>query len=130
MVTTPGRSFEVPFQLKFLPSRKLFDLMQMIPDHDDKVTQEAISTAYDHTAKAWETKFSVPYSVCGCPPPVKSNSTGAIISAFTRKGEGKAAPATVSNPRPDLVSVDNANADQTHPSDHNSVALINPAGKT
>ncbi|KAG8985449.1 hypothetical protein FRB94_004854 [Tulasnella sp. JGI-2019a] len=135
MITTPG-NFVVPtldidlawhtHQLLCTSYRKLFDLMQMIPDHDDKITQETISTAYDQTAKAWEAKFSVPYSVCGCPPPIKSNPAGAIISVFVRKGKSKATPVTVNNPRPDLVSVDDANADETHPSDHNSVALINP----
>ncbi|KAG9012488.1 hypothetical protein FRB94_005805 [Tulasnella sp. JGI-2019a] len=135
MITTPGR-FVVPtldidlawhtHQLLCTSYRKLFNLMQMIPDHDDKVTQEAISTAYDQTAKAWEARFSVPYSVCGCPPPVKSNPNSAIMSALVRKGKGKATPITVNNPRPDLVSVDDTSADDTHPSDDNSVALINP----
>ncbi|KAG8886309.1 hypothetical protein FRB98_001329 [Tulasnella sp. 332] len=108
--------------------RKLFNIMGMVPDHDDKVTQGALSISYDQTAEAWQARFSVPYSVCGCPPPIKSNSANPITSLLSRKGKGKGAPGPVEiiNHRPDLVSVKVVNADETHPSDHNSVALINP----
>ncbi|KAG9036597.1 hypothetical protein FRB95_008431 [Tulasnella sp. JGI-2019a] len=106
--------------------RKLHSIMGVVPDHDDKITQGAISTAYDQTAEAWKDRFSVPYSVCGCPPPVKGSSGGTFKSLFSRKGKSKAPPTTINNTRPDLVSVDDINADETHPSDHNSVALMNP----
>ncbi|KAG9036620.1 hypothetical protein FRB95_008454 [Tulasnella sp. JGI-2019a] len=98
----------------------------LVPDHDDKVTQGAISAAYDQTAEAWKARFSIPYSVCGCPPPIMGSSGGSITSLLSRKGRGKAGLVTVSNPRPDLVSADEVYANATHPSDHNSVALINP----
>ncbi|KAG9012492.1 hypothetical protein FRB94_005809 [Tulasnella sp. JGI-2019a] len=107
-------------------SRKLYDVMGIVPDHDDKVTQGAISAAYDQTAEAWKARFSIPYSVCGCPPPIMGSSGGSITSLFSRKERGKAGLVTVSNPRPDLVSADEVYANATHPSDHNSVALINP----
>ncbi|KAG8850375.1 hypothetical protein FRB96_000439 [Tulasnella sp. 330] len=135
MVSTPGK-FVVPtldidlawhtHQLLCSSYQKLYEIMSIVPDHDDKVTQGAISTAYDQTAEAWKVKFSVPYSVCGCPPPVKSNAVGALKSVFSWKGKGKAVPTTLYNARPDLVSIDDNKADETHPSDHNSVALINP----
>ena len=36
------------------------------PDHDDKVEEGALNFAYERTAKAWKSRFGVPYSVCGC----------------------------------------------------------------
>ena len=43
-------------------------LLGRTPDHDDKVEEEALSSAYDITARAWQQRFHVPYSVCGCTP--------------------------------------------------------------
>lgn len=43
---------------------------------------------------------------------------------FTFKGKAKAKP--LENPHPELVSETDMAADETHPSDHNSVAIINP----
>ncbi|KAG9012482.1 hypothetical protein FRB94_005799 [Tulasnella sp. JGI-2019a] len=135
MASTPSK-FTVPtldidlawhtHQLLCASYRTLRDIIGIIPDHDDKVTQGALSTAFDDTAKAWKARFAIPYSVCGCPPPVKANPAITVISAFSRKGKGKAVPDGITNPRPDLISVELINADETHPSDHNSVALINP----
>ncbi|KAG9034217.1 hypothetical protein FRB95_013498 [Tulasnella sp. JGI-2019a] len=120
-------------QLLCVSYRNLFNIMGIVPDHDDKVTQSALSTAYDETAAAWKARFSVPYSVCGCPPPIKSKSTSPITSIlnFSRKGKGKAAPnelSSINNPRPDLVAASDVSAEDTHPSDHNSVALMNSKG--
>ncbi|GAA6022799.1 hypothetical protein JCM10207_000423 [Rhodosporidiobolus poonsookiae] len=38
-------------------------------DHDDKVEENALATAFNDTARAWQSRFGVPYSTCGCPPP-------------------------------------------------------------
>lgn len=40
--------------IAFPISRKLADVIGVIPDHDDKVAQDALSTAYDETAAAWK----------------------------------------------------------------------------
>ncbi|KAG8946579.1 hypothetical protein FRC04_011557 [Tulasnella sp. 424] len=116
MVTTAGK-FAVP---------------TLVPDHDDKVSQGALSDAYDKTAEAWKARFGVPYSVCGCLPPTKSmeipgsDSRGGF-SLFSKKGKSKAEPAKpFENTRPDLVSAADDAAEQTHPSDHDAVAIINP----
>ncbi|KAG9024432.1 hypothetical protein FS837_005369, partial [Tulasnella sp. UAMH 9824] len=78
------------------------------------------------------TWFGVPYSVCGCLPPVKSlevarsGSRGSFWS-FSKKGKAKPQEKPeFGNPRPDLISVADEPAEQMHPSDHNAVAIINP----
>ncbi|KAG9036618.1 hypothetical protein FRB95_008452 [Tulasnella sp. JGI-2019a] len=124
MVSIPGK-FIVPTL-----SRKLYDIIGKVPDHDDKVAQGALSTAFDDTAKAWTARFAIPYSVCGCPPLVKVNTAAAVISALSWKGKGKVVPTAINNTRPDLVSIELSNAEETHLSDHNSVALINPQSES
>ncbi|KAG9048660.1 hypothetical protein FS837_012288 [Tulasnella sp. UAMH 9824] len=104
----------------------------LVPDHDDKVNQGALSDAYDKTAEAWKERFGVPYSVCGCLPPLKamdiSGGSGGGLSLFSKKGKSKAAlEKPFENARPDLISPSDAVADQTHPSDHYAVAIMNPA---
>lgn len=110
------------------------------PDHDDKVEEGALSAAYDVTARAWQSRFGVPYSVCGC-----GNSAGGVTDKISRlfisssKSGEKSAKSGVSvdgssssaamiaarkNPRPDLISVDDGDADATHPSEHNSVLVV------
>ncbi|KAG8897348.1 hypothetical protein FRC00_004421 [Tulasnella sp. 408] len=117
MVVSPG-SYVVP---------------TLVPDHDDKVNQGALSDAYDKTAEAWKERFGVPYSVCGCLPPLKAmdisgGSGGGGLSLFSKKGKSKAAlEKPFENARPDLISPSDDVADQTHPSDHYAVAIMNPA---
>ncbi|KAG8881240.1 hypothetical protein FRB97_009739 [Tulasnella sp. 331] len=136
--STPGK-FVVPtldidlawhtHQLLSTSYRKLHDIMGTVPDHDDKVNQGTLSTAWDSTAEAWKARFGVPYSVCGCAPPMKPASVGnVILSVFSRNGKDKASQSSkqVKNARPDLVSALDMSAEETHPSDHNAVALINP----
>lgn len=75
---------------------------------------------------AVQARFGVPYAVCGCLEASKILSAKAasnLLSVF-RKAKGK--EKAFNNPRPDLVSVEDANAAETHPSQHDSVAVINP----
>ncbi|KAG8933520.1 hypothetical protein FRC01_008603 [Tulasnella sp. 417] len=113
-------------------ARKLKDIIGVVPDHDDKVSQGALSDAYDKTAEAWKARFGVPYSVCGCLPPTKSlevpgsDSRGSFW-LFAKKGKSKVDEhPKFENSRPDLISVADEAAGQMHPSDHNAVAIINP----
>ncbi|KAG8933502.1 hypothetical protein FRC01_008782, partial [Tulasnella sp. 417] len=112
--------------------RKLKDMIGVVPDHDDKVSQGALSDAYDKTAEAWKARFGVPYSVCGCLPPTKSlevpgsDSRGSFWP-FSKKGKSKVDEhPKFENSRPDLISIADEAAGQMHPSDHNAVAIINP----
>ncbi|KAG8971606.1 hypothetical protein FRC05_010952 [Tulasnella sp. 425] len=104
----------------------------LVPDHDDKVNQGALSDAYDKTAEAWKSRFGVPYSICGCLPPVKtmdicSGPSTSGLPLLSKKGRSKVALETpFENTRPDLISPSDGVADQTHPSDHHAVAILNP----
>ncbi|KAG9024704.1 hypothetical protein FS837_005237, partial [Tulasnella sp. UAMH 9824] len=102
--------------------------LPQVPDHDDKVGQGALSDAYDKTAEAWKARFGVPYSICGClPPDSSSGSSGSSFSLFSKKGKSKSTlEKPIENPRPDLLSPSDEAAEQTHPSDHHAVAIINP----
>ncbi|KAG8913386.1 hypothetical protein FRC01_004572, partial [Tulasnella sp. 417] len=137
MASTPG-NFIVPtldidlawhtHQLLCDSYRKVKEVIGIIPDHDDKVGQGALSDAYDKTAEAWKARFGVPYSICGCLPPSTSGGFGSsAFSLFSRKGKSKSTLENpLQNPRPDLLSPSDDAADQTHPSDHHAVAIINP----
>ncbi|KAG8971556.1 hypothetical protein FRC05_010966 [Tulasnella sp. 425] len=105
-----------------------FVVPTLIPDHDDKVSQGAFSDAYDKTAEAWKARFGVPYSICGClPSDIPNSSSGSPFSFFSKKGKSKSSSEKpLENPRPDLLSPSDDAADQTHPSDHHAVAIINP----
>ncbi|KAG9039007.1 hypothetical protein FS837_001144 [Tulasnella sp. UAMH 9824] len=105
-----------------------FVVPTLVPDHDDKVGQGALSDVYDKTAEAWKNRFGVPYSICGClPQDNSSGSSGSSFSLFSKKGKSKSKLENpLENPRPDLLSPSDEAADQTHPSDHHAVAIINP----
>jgi len=95
-------------------------LLGRTPDHDDKVEESALSNAYDITARAWQERFHVPYSVCGCTP----LSSGGMMNRISRLFGGKKPQnKPIHNARPDLVSILDDDADATHPSEHNSVVV-------
>jgi len=96
------------------------------PDHDDAVEETALSSAYDITARAWKARFGVPYSVCGCAPdPIQSNTFSKLASKIFKPDAAKReTSAELKNERPDLVSAEEADADATHPSEHNSVLVM------
>lgn len=125
-----------------------WDTIQYIartPDHDDKVEEGALSNGYDITARAWkvcalcspisfryllaprsfQARFGVPYSVCGCAPV----STGGVTEKLSKLFKSKPEPTgdSLVNTRPDLVSIEDSDADATHPSEHNSVVLVKHA---
>ncbi|KAF8305769.1 hypothetical protein DL93DRAFT_2144320 [Clavulina sp. PMI_390] len=103
--------------------------LRRTPDHDDKVEEGALSSAYDYTARAWKSRFGVPYSVCGCGP-LEEGLGDKISKLFTSKSKSAAnAQIGPKNPRPDLVSIDDADADATHPSEHNSVVFVPGKGR-
>ncbi|KAG8925311.1 hypothetical protein FRC01_010377, partial [Tulasnella sp. 417] len=73
-------------------------------------------------------RFGVPYSICGClPPDVSNGSSSSAFSFFSKKGKSKSShDKPLENPRLDLLSLSDEAADQSHPSDHHAVAIINP----
>ena len=94
------------------------------PNHDDNVDAEALSAAYDATAKAWRLRFGVPYSVCGCIPDTehdRKSRIGRLRTSFSRVGgkKNKLSLTPKFNTRPDLVTLEDREADSSHPSEHN-----------
>jgi len=62
--------------------------------------------------------FGVPYSVCGCvPDPDGASGTFSRLAAKFRSSKDQ--PAQLVNPRPDLVSTEDEDANASHPSEHN-----------
>ncbi|KAF8548444.1 hypothetical protein OG21DRAFT_1394747, partial [Imleria badia] len=44
-------------------------LVNRYVDHDDKVGEDHLATAFDVTCRAWIDRYKVPYTYCGCPHP-------------------------------------------------------------
>ncbi|GAA5823896.1 hypothetical protein JCM11251_003338 [Rhodosporidiobolus azoricus] len=91
-------------------------------DHNDKVEEGALSSAFTLTATEWQKRFGVPYTTCGCPlPPLPAER-----SLFGRLSRGSSTappppPASSANllPHPSDPFANQA----THPSEHNALLL-------
>ncbi|KDQ63947.1 hypothetical protein JAAARDRAFT_187342 [Jaapia argillacea MUCL 33604] len=86
-------------------------------DHDDKVGDRQLSSAFDITCRAWKSRFGVQYMHCGCPLP--GDTIGAKLSRLSHLFRP---PASYLQP-PESVAAG------THPSDHNAVHLPLNAAK-
>ncbi|KIM29339.1 hypothetical protein M408DRAFT_328973 [Serendipita vermifera MAFF 305830] len=92
------------------------------PNHDDSVESFVLAKGYDSTAKAWKKRFGVPYSLCGCIPDKDTESTiSRLASKITHIGkkDKEEEPVLPVNTRPDLITVEDDEADSSHPSEHN-----------
>ncbi|GAA5842086.1 hypothetical protein JCM9279_002783 [Rhodotorula babjevae] len=91
-------------------------------DHDDKVEEGALATGFDVTARAWKSRFGVPYSTCGCPlpsqPPLARLSAKLGISSSS-------APASYPPGALIRLAPSADDSDATHPSAHNALVLPN-----
>ncbi|EJT96836.1 hypothetical protein DACRYDRAFT_112451 [Dacryopinax primogenitus] len=101
-----------------------YNLLGYIPNHDDKVEENALADAFDETARAWRMRFGVPYSLCGCAPPT-TDSALKKLKSIGRRGSTNSRLATVD--AKSLVGEDDSdNEDEvTHPSEHYSVLVLN-----
>ncbi|CAE6447566.1 unnamed protein product [Rhizoctonia solani] len=92
-------------------------------DHDDKVEENKLSDAYDQTAEYWEKRWGIPYHVCGCvhPPQDKPFDPSEKLSRIFR---GKSKHPEFTNSRPHLVSTHDCESGSTHPSEHNSIVVV------
>ncbi|GAA6028929.1 hypothetical protein JCM8097_001510 [Rhodosporidiobolus ruineniae] len=86
-------------------------------DHDDKVEENTLSTAFDVTARAWQSRFGVPYSTCGCllPPQAPLSRLASKLNLSPNSSYPTAALSTLTPAEDD--------ADATHASEHNSLVL-------
>ncbi|KAI0720627.1 hypothetical protein C8Q72DRAFT_890601 [Fomitopsis betulina] len=88
-------------------------------DHDDKVEENRLANGFDLTCKAWQHRFKVPYSYCGCPLP--GDSIGDKLQRLTHKlfsSSSKEQPQSSLKP-----SGHPAIAHATHASEHNAIHL-------
>ncbi|KAK0499370.1 hypothetical protein EDD18DRAFT_1460304 [Armillaria luteobubalina] len=82
-------------------------------DHDDKVAEDRLSNAFDITCRAWQDRFGISYTYCGCPLPGDTigQRLRRLISVY-KQSDHLVPP----RDRSDLLAA-------THPSDHNAVYL-------
>ncbi|KAK0439253.1 uncharacterized protein EV420DRAFT_1279692 [Desarmillaria tabescens] len=91
-------------------------------DHDDKVAENRLSRAFDITCRAWQDRFGIPYTHCGCPLP--GDTIGQKISRLVSIHKQSGTPSHLVPPRDrrDLLAA-------THPSDHNAVYSFQHQGQ-
>ncbi|KAI9447796.1 hypothetical protein H4582DRAFT_2068384 [Lactarius indigo] len=87
-------------------------------DHDDKVEQFHLSDAFDATCRAWEMRYGIPYTQCGCPLP--GNTIGQKLARLVPLSGSKHYPLARLAPPADQPEILAA----SHPSDHNTVAVL------
>ncbi|KAK4695148.1 hypothetical protein P7C70_g8608, partial [Phenoliferia sp. Uapishka_3] len=95
-----------------------FALLGRFVDHNDRVEEGALSTAYDVTSLAWKSRYNVPYSICGCPLPddkIASKLMSKLGFSSSKPSAPTALLGSTSSP---------TDCDATHASSHNSVQLI------
>ncbi|SJL02687.1 uncharacterized protein ARMOST_06021 [Armillaria ostoyae] len=95
-------------------SRDCLEYVRRFADHDDKVAENRLSRAFDITCRAWQDRFGIPYTHCGCPLP--GNTIGQRLSKLVSIHKQSGSPSHLVPPRDrsDLLAA-------THPSDHNVV---------
>ncbi|KIP02258.1 hypothetical protein PHLGIDRAFT_130825, partial [Phlebiopsis gigantea 11061_1 CR5-6] len=64
--------------------------IQRYVDHDDKVEESHLATSFDITCRAWEARYQVPYTHCGCPLP--GDTLGQRLARLKRRLSIAAAP--------------------------------------
>ncbi|KAH8824689.1 hypothetical protein DL96DRAFT_1818361 [Flagelloscypha sp. PMI_526] len=86
-------------------------------DHDDKIVESTLSTAFDVTCRVWFERFGIRYAYCGCTIP-GTVTVGQRLSKIlsSSKPSKPPAPPYLAPPshREDVAAA-------THPSDHNAV---------
>ncbi|KAE8219124.1 hypothetical protein CF319_g7126 [Tilletia indica] len=101
--------------------RNMIDNVGRFINHDDKVEENTLSSAFDHTAKLWEKMYGQPYSMCGCI--YNKTSLGTRVSKImSKEGPGSSViqRLRISKGKPG-DQPDEAFEDATHPSAHSSV---------
>ncbi|GJE98082.1 hypothetical protein PsYK624_143040 [Phanerochaete sordida] len=96
-------------------------LIHRFVDHDDRVEENHLATSFDVTCRAWQQRFQVPYTYCGCPLP--GDTLGQKLTRLKhRLAHSGDAPHALQPPRrTDALSA-------THASEHSSVVLAQHTG--
>ncbi|KAJ7084822.1 hypothetical protein B0H15DRAFT_847725 [Mycena belliarum] len=93
-------------------SRDTIKHVRRFIDHDDKVEESQLASAFDITCRAWKDRFGVQYTHCGCPIP--GETIGQKLSRLVGPSRPGSESYLVPPERGDLRAA-------THPSDHNAV---------
>ncbi|SJL08357.1 uncharacterized protein ARMOST_11720 [Armillaria ostoyae] len=95
-------------------SRDCLEYVHRFVDHDDKVAENRLSNAFDITCRAWQDRFGIPYTHCGCPLP--GDTIGQRLSRLVSIHKQSRPTSRLVPPRDrsDLLAA-------THPSGHNAV---------
>ncbi|KAK0236838.1 hypothetical protein EDD85DRAFT_1007048 [Armillaria nabsnona] len=95
-------------------SHHCLEYVHRFADHDDKVAENKLSNAFDITCRAWQDRFGIPYTHCGCPLP--GDTIGQRLNRLVSIHKQSGPPSHLVPPRDrsDLLAA-------THPSDHNAV---------
>ncbi|KAG8746355.1 hypothetical protein FRC10_005344 [Ceratobasidium sp. 414] len=83
-------------------------------NHDDKVEEGKLASAFDDTSRLWKSRFNENYSNCGC------SSSQLTLSSPSKFKFWKKATNSNKNGDTDLAPT------ATHPTDHNSMLAANP----
>lgn len=65
----PTLDIDLAFHTHLLKRRYASDMTQHLRrfvDHNDKVEENALESAFQRTAKAWFARYAQPYTACGC----------------------------------------------------------------
>ncbi|QRW08269.1 ER retention-like protein [Ceratobasidium sp. AG-Ba] len=82
-------------------------------NHDDKVEEGKLATAFDDTSRLWKSRFNESYSVCGCLSFQATRSPSSKLKFWKKTSE----------PSKTGDSLDHI---ATHPTEHNSMSAVNP----
>ncbi|KAF8079297.1 hypothetical protein FPV67DRAFT_109524 [Lyophyllum atratum] len=86
-------------------------IVRRLVDHNDKVEETQLSSAFDITCRAWKARFGLPYTYCGCPLPGDTIGQKLARLVFNVARE----------PHLFLPPDQNNAYAASHPSDHNAV---------
>ncbi|KAG6908089.1 hypothetical protein DXG01_006180 [Tephrocybe rancida] len=89
-------------------------------DSNDKVAEHELWSAFDLTCRAWNDRFNVPYTHCGCPLP--GERIGERLSHLVRL-HNTPTPHLIPPSRGDVLAA-------THPSEHDSIVYASNAQST
>ncbi|KAG8957478.1 hypothetical protein FRC03_010116 [Tulasnella sp. 419] len=106
--------------------KSTIDLLGTLVDHDDAVEGKNLAASYSNTALLWQSRYRIPYSICGCPQPPPPISLASIIRSRVISKlplPNRKRYRTPIIARPDLLELSQTSLDESHPSEHPLLAV-------